>query len=149
MRSASQYDDDFREPVLSDPDSNRVGKRVRPELTVVSIPCQIRARDFQGLRMMASGDAPSSELILILHFDDLERLSLVDVDGNAALIPGDRLNSITTMTGVVEATFKTPPGLYLQKAVPRGWGLNMGGTPRRNLLRTTWSDRMHASPRFE
>lgn len=135
------YDEDFGEVVDIDSDGDGIGELQRQEHATVKVPCQVGANTWEMLDAMDQGNVPDSDLILWLHFEDLERLSLVGSDGNSLISTGDRLVSIRNiMTDAVVHEVRTPPGLYVKEARPRGWGLNMAA-PTRNLLRVTLGDR--------
>ena len=97
--------------------------------------------------MLASGNAPRSQLDLVFHFKDLERLGLVDpASGDALIRPGDRLAAIYDKAGHLVQAVRTPPGLYVTEARPIGFGLSMA-RPRRNLLSVTFEDRQQGKRR--
>lgn len=135
----SGYDDVFREPVLL-PTVDRVGVVHRVELAPIMIPCQVEDRAWESLRAQRGGDSPRVELTIVFHFRDLERLSLVDVTtGDALIRKGDRLASIRDFrTEALVQAVRTPPGLYVQEAQPRSYGLS--GLSR-NLLTVVFEDR--------
>lgn len=139
---AGQYDHDFREIRRVDSVGDGIGTVQRQEHTPVLIPCQIGGRTFEELRATDLGNAPRSEIVLWLHFADLETLSLVDATTGLPLInTGDRLVSIRNfLDETVVLSIRTPPGLYVEEARSSGWGINMAA-PTRNLLRVTLSDR--------
>jgi len=144
---AGGYDPDFKESVLVDQDGDGVGERVREEHAPVRIPCQVEPEVFDQLRMLASGNAPRSNIDLVFHFKDLERLGLVDpASGDALVRPGDRLSALYDKAEELVQQIQTPPGLYVSEARPIGFGLNRA-RPRRNLLLVSFSDRPRASRR--
>jgi hypothetical protein len=139
-------DPDFKEPRLVDADDDGVPDGARPEMPIVGIPCQVEAKKFDELTMMPAGDSPRSEVTLVFHFRDLERLGLVDqATGTPGITPGDRLDAIRRRNGVVVQKVPTPPGLYVTEALPRGFGL--GRMPSRNLLVTRFESRPVATRR--
>ena len=109
------------------------------------IPCQIGSRSWEALRAHDLGNVPQTALTMYLHFADLETLGLVDATTGEALIhTGDRLVSIRNyQTEVIIQNVRTPPGLYVVRADPSGWGINMAN-PTRNLLRVEWNERSAA-----
>jgi len=134
------YDHDFKEPALG-------AASPRVELAAVRVPCQVEPRVFEDLRMLASGNAPRSELSLVLHFRDLERLGLVDLNTGEALIrPNDRLAGLYDLEGRLVQRIRTPPGLYVTQAQPRGFGMSRS-RPLRNLLLVTFEARQLAPTR--
>jgi hypothetical protein len=141
------YDPDFKESVLVDTDDDGIGERVRSEHLPVRIPCQVEPEALDQLRMFASGNASRSDIVLIFHFKDLERMSLVDAPTGEALVrPGDRLNAIFDKAGALVQQVRTPPGLYVTEARSIGFGLDRR-RPRRNLLLVAFSDRQQAARR--
>lgn len=141
------YDPDFKEPVLVDLDDDGVSEKIRREYPPIKIPCQVEPNTFEALSMQASGNVPDSEIVLVFHFRDLERLDLVDVEtGDALLRPGDRLGAIYDKRGNLIQKIRNPPGLYVSEARPIGFGLGMS-RPRRNLLLATFNDRRQAPRR--
>ncbi len=141
------YDDDFKEPGLVDLDDDGVSERIREEYPPVRIPCQVEPETFEALQMLQSGNAPRSEVALVFHFKDLERMGLVDVaSGDAMIRPGDRLGAIYDKAGELIQSVRAPPGLYVDEARPIGFGLNLS-RPRRNLLLVTFVGRQQAPRR--
>ena len=141
-RSGNYYDDDFREVVMVDTDGDGIGEPQRQEHAAVIVPCQIGSRTWEALRGHDLGNNPQTSLVMYFHFRDLELLSLVDdTTGDALIHVGDRLVSIRDyMTEGVVQTIRTPPGLYVTRADPSGWGISMA-RPKRNILRVTWEER--------
>lgn len=127
----SGYDADFREPILT---GTSPGTVRRVEHTAIRVPCQVEVAAFDALNEMAAGNAPSSRVVLVFHFADLEAAGLVDATTGEALIrPRDRLVSIRKCTPdapIIQA-IRTPPGLYAVDAQPQSFGLSGG---ERNLL---------------
>ena len=139
------YDPDFKESVLVDPDQDGIGEPVRVEHPAIRLPSQVEPEAFDELRMFASGNAPRSQIDLVFHFKDLERLGLVDTQtGDALIRSGDRLGAIYDLAGELVQEIRTPPGLYVTEAKPIGFGLNRS-RPRRNLLLVSFNDRQRAT----
>jgi hypothetical protein len=141
------YDPDFKESVLVDTDDDGIGERVRVEHPPVRVPCQVDTKALEELRMLASGNAPRTTIDLVFHFKNLEKLGLVDeATGDALIRPGDRLACIRDLCGSLIQEVRTPPGLYVTKTAPFGFGLNLR-KPLRNLLLVTFEDRMQGARR--
>jgi len=141
------FDPDFKESVVIDPADDSIGERVRAEFPPVRVPCQVETNAWEELAMQGAGDAPRSDLVLVFHFRDLERLDLVDPTTGAARIgPGDRLQALFDVAGELVQAVRTPPGLYVTEARPAGFGLFMP-RPRRNLLLVSFAPRGTAAPR--
>jgi hypothetical protein len=138
---ASGYDPDFKEPVLVDADDDGVAEPYRRERPPVRVPCQVEPEALEALRMTAIGNTPRSNIDLVFHFRDLERLDLVDATtGDALIRPSDRLGALYDVAGNLVQAVRTPPGLYVTEARPSGFGLHRQ-RPRRNLLIVTFQDR--------
>jgi hypothetical protein len=141
------FDPDFKESVLVDKDDDGIGERVRVEHPSVRVPCQVDTKAIEELRMFASGNAPRVTVDLVFHFKNLEKLGLVDAaTGDALLRPGDRLSGIFDLCGSLIQAVRTPPGLYVTKTAPFGFGLNLA-KPSRNLLLVTFEDRIQGARR--
>lgn len=130
------YDDVFRAPhVVEDSSGNR--KEVREE-SEITVPAQIEDRRFEAMRQLPSGDVPQSAMILTMHFEDLERLGLVDDNGVARIHKNDRLVEIREFcNNALVQSFRDPPGLYVIEAVPAAHGLGL----KRNLLLVAFEQR--------
>ena len=141
------YDEDFKESVLVDSDGDGVGEPVRKEHPPVRIPCQVEPHVFEELRRFASGNAPRTDLGLVFHFRDLERMNLVEpTTGEALIRVGDRLGAIYDLAENFIQEIRTPPGLYVTESRPIGFGLCMS-RPRRNLLLVAFGDRQQGMRR--
>jgi hypothetical protein len=140
--SSGYYDDTFRELVHSDAASgDGIGTKQRQEHTVVKLPCQVSDDTWEALQARDQGNTPQSEVVLWFHFRDLENNSLVAADGTSLINVGDRLVTIRDhLTDDVVHTVRTPPGLYVKEARPRGFGICMA-RPKRNLLRVAFEER--------
>lgn len=131
------YDPDFREPVIL-PD----GSSARAEQDEIRVPCQVRTESgaFDMLQMFgASGASPGFRMRIVLHYEDLEELGLVDVDtGRPVFVVGDRLAAIYTAdTDELVRRFDSPQ-LFATQVQDRSFGLS---ALRRNLLEITFEDR--------
>jgi hypothetical protein len=135
------YDPDFKEAVLVDSNDDGIGESFRREYLPVRVPCQVEPEAIEALRMSGAGNAPRSQLELVFHFRELERLLLVDAATGEALVrPSDRLSAIYDLSGQLVQAIRTPPGLYVTEARPIGFGLHRA-RPTRNLLLVTFQDR--------
>lgn len=131
---ATSYDAALREvrraadPVLPTGASGRV------ERDAAYVPVQVAPDDLEALHLVAGGNDPTRELTLTTHYRHLRALGLTTADGRSLLVVGARIEAILSVrTRATVLTFPDPPGLYVTKAEPRGWGLNMAA-PTLNLL---------------
>lgn len=136
----SGYDDIYRETATL-PSSDLVGTDARREFPLVRIPAQFHTGPTPGqllaLKATVTGNVASAAVQVLMHFEDLEQLGLVDVDTFTALIKvGDRLNAIYEMDGTLVQEIPTPPGLYCVQALPI-FGLGR----KRNLLEVSFESR--------
>lgn len=138
----SGYDDDFREPVRVS-DGTTAGADARREKDHIFVPCQVEVVTFDQLRMLGSGDVPNYQLRLVFHFEELERMGLVDpATGKALIRKNDRLVAIRECSGALVEAVATPPGLYATEPQPQSFGLSGS---KRNLLLVTFEDREQGS----
>lgn len=135
----SGYDPDFLEPVQI-PGGSQAGTDARREIAAPYIPCQVEVEAFEALQQVASGNAPNTQVRIVFHFYDLERLGLVDAStGLAKIHAGDRLHAIRRISNEsIIQMIRNPPGLYAVDAQPRSFGLSSG---ERNLLVVTFQPR--------
>jgi hypothetical protein len=134
---ASGYDPDFKETVIVSAATGR-GVDARKEKAPLRIPCQVEVGAFEALQQLTAGNSPNSRLTLVFHFEDLERLGLVDPStGDALVRVNDRLAAIRDLAGSLVQTVRTPPGLYATEVQPQSFGLGLS----RNLLLVTFEER--------
>lgn len=134
---ASGYDPDFRETVIVPAATGR-GVDARKEKAPLRIPCQVEVGAFEALQQLAAGNSPNSRLTLVFHFEDLERMGIVDPStGDALVRVNDRLVAIRDLAGSLVQAVRTPPGLYATEVQPQSFGLGLS----RNLLLVTFEER--------
>lgn len=122
--ATSGYDDDFKEPVLAAPAIQGLGVDQRQEKAVVRIPVQVEFGPFEQLRQAFSGNLPDSRIVLVLDYDDLDRLGLIEPSSNESLLrPNDRVVQILNGQGTVIESFPNPPGMFITELRP-GYGLD-------------------------
>ena len=122
---AAGYDDDFREPVRYD--SGGLRQTSRRELAAVRVPCQIETAKFEELRQMFTGDAPSSNMVVVLHRRDLARLGLIDAaTGRPTIRTNDRVSALERKTGGVARTLGDE-GLFVFEVRPASFGFGPDG----------------------
>jgi hypothetical protein len=133
---ASGYDPDFKETVVLAPAGARLdARREKPSLRV---RCQVEVGAFEALQQLAAGNSPNSRVVLVFHFQDLERMGLVDAaSGEGRLRVNDRLVAIHSVRGQLVQAVRTPPGLFATEVQPQSFGLGLS----RNLLLVTFEER--------
>lgn len=118
------YDPDFKEPVVAASDPEGLGTSQRQEKAPVRVPAQIEFGPFDRLRQSFSGNLPDSRVVLVMDFEDLDRLGLIDPGGNETLLrPNDRVVRILNGGGDVIESFPNPPGMFITELRP-GYGLD-------------------------
>src|SRR4051812_27890107 len=75
--NAAGYDPIYREPKLT-ATADGLGTSVKSENAAIRVPAQISPTSLQRLAMMGNGDVASGRVIVLMHFQDLEALGLVD-----------------------------------------------------------------------
>ena len=125
------YDDVFREPVVTDPNSgSSVDARVesRVELAAVRVPCQVETTLFDELRMGFAGNLPQNRVTLVFHRQDLQMLNLIDLGtGNIQIGVGDRVSRLERKGLGVPVLSIREPGLYITEIIPASWGFGPDG----------------------
>lgn len=112
----------FREPEAYE-ESGEITD-TRQYLTAVEVPCQFEVMTYEERQQTWGGDAPDSEIVLVLHRRDLARLSLIDVStGNCILKTGDKITSFKKRS----KTVLTPDALYIFKIIPASEGMGPDG----------------------
>ena len=133
----SGYDPDFKETVILATPTGR-GIDSRKEKAPVRVPCQVEVGAYEAMQQLTAGNSPNSRLTLVFHFQDLERMGLVDAGSGDALIRvNDRLVAIRAMDGDLVQAVRTPPGLFATEVQPQSFGLGLS----RNLLMVTFEER--------
>lgn len=85
------YDPDFREPIALQASGGAPVTDTRVYGEDISIPCQIEFKTYEELQMIEAGDANLSKIAIVLHRRDLQRLGLLDADGNITIKKGDKI----------------------------------------------------------
>lgn len=133
------YDDEFREPIIVPPVSGSGRGTVSREEATYTYKCQIEPTVFEALQAMATGQSPNSEIMLVMHFRDLEIDGLLDSNGKPLIRRGDRFIQIRDYkTGDVIEVIPSSPGLYVSEVRSTGFGLS---SLKRNLLFVTFEER--------
>lgn len=130
------YDPDFKETVVLE--DAGVRRDARREMAPILVRCQVEVGAFEALQQLASGTSPSSQVTLVFHFRDLERMGLVDpASGDSLLRVNDRLVAIRDLAGALVQAVRSRPGLYATEVQPQSFGLGRS----RNLLLVTFQER--------
>lgn len=123
------FDEDFKEPSPLAPVSGEgPGETPRQELAPLLLPCQVEMGVGEKVRQFFQGADFTGRMVLVFHFRDLERLGLVDGQGNATIRTSDRLESIADRFGVTVFTPRDP--LFVVEVTSTAFGIGR----RRNLL---------------
>lgn len=129
------YDDTFRTPRV------RViaGKRIetRTEQPILRVPCQVEPSDDKMQTQTPGGDAPSTSITLVFHFKTLEKMKLLDENGEPTIRVNTRLAALRRKNGTLIRTYPEKPGIFAVKVQSDGYGL--GG--ERNLCLVLFTDR--------
>lgn len=129
------YDDTFQ--------TSRVrviaGQRVetRAEQTLLTVPCQIEPADDETQTQTPGGNAPTSTITLVFHFATLEKMHLLDANGEPTIRVNTRLAALRRKNGTLIRTYAETPGLFATKVQSDGYGL--GGY--RNLCLVVFTER--------
>lgn len=125
------FDDEFNEPIVRDNSETTPNTRAstRQEMAAVYVPCQVEMLRYEDLRQLAVGDAPVTDMALVFHRRDLQRLGLLSATKDVILKKGDRIGSLEKDGSPVGTTIKTfsDPGLYIYEVRPRSWGFGPDG----------------------
>lgn len=134
------YSPFFREPRVESSDGGRAGSTLS-SATRFKPPVFVRAQIERGQtgrqRLVTAGDAPMSDLRLVLDAREVESMGLVNPSGDCAFRTGDKLLGIYESCGAAEESVgaqtqevQDPPGLKCIAVEPAGEGL----FGRRNLF---------------
>lgn len=136
INTATSFDTTYRE-IKKTPTSDGLGTSSRLEMAVVQIPIQFEPSSLRKLHMLASGDASTGRVVGVMHFANLEALSLVDgTTGLCKIKKGDRLGALRQLDGTLIETIASPTGAFIIEAMPI-----MGLAGMRNLLQVTFESR--------
>lgn len=134
----SGYDHVFREPIKVNPVGG-LGTSARQEKPLIRVASQVEIGVFDALRQYAAGAAWDSRMSLVMDFSDLEERGLVDMNGEATIRVGDRLNAIYHYDDEsLVQRIRNPPGLFVVEVAPQSFGIGR----RRGLLFVRFDERM-------
>jgi hypothetical protein len=127
------YDSEFGEalPVV---DGSLLGASSLRERAPLRLPCQLDRKTWGAAGAARSGYEQDADIIVTLHYADLEAAGLVGADGVPQIYPGDRIGAIEDLGGAIQEVFANPPGMFVTDLERAGHGLAAFGTPRFNLL---------------
>lgn len=132
-----EQDLDFREP-LPTPS----GQPIRRELAGVLIPCQIEPDQNTRIDPGSGGLALEQRMTFNVLRRDLLRLGLIDegLSGTALLGLDDRVEALFTKRNDLIQEFPDPPGMYITRVVPRGFGISIR-SPKADLISLVCEER--------
>ena len=113
-------------------DGSLNGLDARRERPALNAPCQVDRNTWGEQRMGPGGKEVRADIVLVLERDWLVDNSLIDADGVPYIEAGDRVVKITTQGGTTMEAFPDPPGLWVHKVEPAGYGLT--ADPEFNLI---------------
>jgi hypothetical protein len=132
--SGGGFDDVFGEPLPVD-DGSQLGASSRREFVADEIPCQLdRTPEWGAFRPTRAGKMQTDSITITLHMIDVENGGFRGADGLPVFKRGDRIESILQTDGTVAWTFANPPGLFIDKVQPAGYGLHTFGVSKINLV---------------
>lgn len=137
------YDPEFGEP-LPVVDGSLLGASSLRERPALRLPCQLDRKTWGGKDAARSGYEDMADIIVALHYSDLEAAGLVGADGVPTINAGDRIGAIEDLAGILQEAFPNPPGMFVTDLERAGHGLAAFGTPRFNLLFLYCSKRKQA-----
>lgn len=133
-QAASGYDHVFNEPTFNAAGASAV---VYGTPYLLNAQIQTESGRYDNLDPMANGDAASTLLWTLFHFQELEDMGRVDAAGRPTIRKGDRLVSIQRNTGALVRSF-TSPLVIATQVQDRSFGLS---ALTRNLVRVQWESR--------
>lgn len=131
--SGGAYDDVWGAP-LPQADGTQEGESSRREHYPDTIRCQLDRADWGTRKLIAGGEHEQAVGIIVVKKDDLRSAGLLGSDGLPMFHVGDRVDKILNIDGGLEIDFPDPPGMWIQKIEPAGFGLAYFGTPEVNLF---------------
>lgn len=140
--AAGNYDSRFRTVKAfypRGPDKPReIGRRELPE---VRLKAQIEVFDGDRLVQAPTGNLPQSKFVAVFHMKELEKLGLIDDDGQPLIHVGDRLDAIYDKRGQLKRRY-TNPQMFVTEVPQHAFGLGYN----QNLLNVVFDDRPQGVP---
>jgi len=128
------YDPDFHEPLPVD-DGSLLGSSSRRYHPVDQLHCQLdRRKEWGNPQFTRAGEDVDCDIVVVLHWPELEKLGLLDADRQPLFKAGDKVVELHDVKGNLEERFDDPPGMFVDGISRAGYGLNAFGTPKTNLL---------------
>lgn len=128
----SGYDDVLEEPVVYDTEVRGLPFRreARVEYPPLRVPCQVEPIRTEDLQQFAQGNSPKSDIVLVFHRMDLERMRLINPDTNELILKeNDRVSAVESPRRPGAPTYHLrEPGLYIFQLQPRSFGFGPKGT---------------------
>lgn len=116
------------------PDGSLEGLDSRRERPVLRLRCQVDRNTWGENIMGPGGKEVRADVVLVLERDDLVTEGLLDANGVPYIEAGDRIEKIekADATGTTMWAYPDPPGLWVHKVEPAGYGLT--ADPEFNLV---------------
>jgi hypothetical protein len=130
--SGGGYDDTFG-AVRPHDDGTQHGQPGRRERAPVTIRCQLDLSNSGEQEITVGGKTVSINAAITVKTDDLVTLGLMDANNKPVFSVGDRIDRILRIDGSLERKYPNPPGLWIVRVEPLGYGLAYFGTPKVNL----------------
>ena len=130
---AAGFDPEFNEPSPVD-DGSQLGGDSRRYHPLDILHCQLDRTVWGGRESTRGGEEIKADIVIVLHWPELERMALLSSSGQPVFQRGDKIVRIRTLKGAVEEEFDDPPGMFITSMDRAGHGLAAFRTPRTNLL---------------
>lgn len=127
------WDPDFHEPKIVD-DGTQLGNDSKRFHDPINLMCQLDRKSWGAVDSTRGGQQKTADIIICLHWPELQKRGLIDSNGKAIFRRGDKIIEILTKKGELDVKFDDPPGLFIRECERAGHGLSAFGTPKTNLL---------------
>jgi hypothetical protein len=126
-------DPDFHEPI-NVPDGTQLGANSRRYHAVDTLHCQLDRKTWGDRRTERSGEEIDADILIILHWPELENGGFINTSGEPVFQRGDKVVELLTLKGQRVQLFDDPPGMFIEALERAGHGLAAMSTPKTNLL---------------